>query len=205
VADRLEDDLCERFRGNWRLVRLRGEHHHVFVDGNTEGQGDLLRDPWTSPARVPLFHVDDRGDGVLAGSLGARFHGHLGREEPPIFPLGQRSMKAQQGGGFEDDRGTDHPARLHEERTQAGDNTIREPKIGRPFSRPIEDQQLVLDEHGFGHRGTRAAGTGQSGDRRQQMQKKNGEIALAPIVSRSRNPKETLTDLAIRHAQADER
>jgi len=95
------------------------------------------------------------------------------------FPLGQRSMKAQQGGAFEDDRGTDHPARSHEEREQAGDNTIRETKIGRPFSRPIEDQQLVFDEHGFGHHGTRAAGTGQSGDRRQQIHKKNGEIAHA--------------------------
>jgi hypothetical protein len=55
----------------------------------------------------------------------SRFHGHLGREEPPIFPLGQRSMKAQQGGRFEDDRRTDQPARSHEERTQAGDNTIQ--------------------------------------------------------------------------------
>jgi hypothetical protein len=111
-------------------------------------------------------------------------------------------MKAQQSRGFEDDRGTDHPARSHEERAQACDNTIRETKIGRPFSRSIEDQQLVLDEHGFGDHGTRAARTGQSGDRRQQMQNKNGEIAHAAVVSRSRNPKETLTDLAIRHIQA---
>jgi hypothetical protein len=27
----------------------------------------------------------------------------------------------------------------------------------------------LLDEHGFGHDGTRAARTGESGDRRQQM------------------------------------
>ena len=47
----------------------------------------------------------------------------------------------------------------------------------------------MLDEDGFGHHGTRAAGTGHAGGRRQQMQKKDGEIAHAPIVSRSPNSK----------------
>jgi hypothetical protein len=37
------------------------------------------------------------------------------------------------------------------------------------FSAPIEDQQLVLDEDGFGDHGTAAAATGQPNDRRQQM------------------------------------
>jgi hypothetical protein len=36
----------------------------------------------------------------------------------------------------------------------------------------------VLDEHGFGHHGTRAAGTDEPGDRRHQMQKEDGEIAF---------------------------
>jgi hypothetical protein len=40
-----------------------------------------------------------------------------------------------------------------------GDHAIRGMEIGRPFSRTIEDQQLVLDEHGFGHHGTGTAGT----------------------------------------------
>jgi hypothetical protein len=34
----------------------------------------------------------------------------------------------------------------------------------------------LLDEHGFGYHGTRAAGTGKSGDGRQQMEKKDGQI-----------------------------
>jgi hypothetical protein len=32
----------------------------------------------------------------------------------------------------------------------------------------------MLDEHRFGHDGTRAAGTGKAGNRRQQMQKQDG-------------------------------
>jgi hypothetical protein len=80
----------------WPVPSGENPPHHVLVHGNTEGQGDLLRDPWTSPGRVPLFHVDDRGHDFLAGSLGARPRRPFGREEPAIRPLYQRSMKAQQ-------------------------------------------------------------------------------------------------------------
>jgi hypothetical protein len=55
-------------------------------------------------------------------------------------------MKVQQRGRLEDDHGTDQPARAHEDRTQAGDHTIGGTQIRRPLSRPIEDQQLVLDD-----------------------------------------------------------
>jgi hypothetical protein len=110
-----------------------------------------------------------------------------GEGQPAILPLYQRSMKAQQRGRFEDDRGTNQPARAHDERTQAGDHPISEAEIGRPFPGPIEDQQLVLDEYGFGHHGTHTTGTHQSGDRCQQMQKKNGEIAHGTILPRSRH------------------
>jgi hypothetical protein len=59
----------------------------------------------------------------------------------------------------------------------------------------------LLDEHGFGHDGTRAARTGESGDRRQQMQKQDGQIARAMILARSRNPRNA-HEFGIRHAQA---
>jgi hypothetical protein len=60
------------------------------------------------------------------------------------------------------------------------------------LSGTIEDQQLLFDEDGLGNHGTRAAGTGQPGDRRQQMQKKNGEIAHRTIVSTSRSKKSSV-------------
>jgi hypothetical protein len=100
------------------------------------------------------------------------------------LPLDQRSMKAQQRGRLEDDRGADQPARAHEGGTQAGDHAIRGTEIGRPFSRTIEDQQLVLDKHGFGHHGTGAAGPGEPGDGCQQMQKQDGQITHRPILAR---------------------
>ena len=112
-------------------------------------------------------------------------------------------MKAQQRRRFEDDRGTDQPARAQEESTEAGDHVIRGAEIGRPFAGPIEDQQLVLNKDGFRHHGTRAAGIGQPGNRRQQMQKKDGQIAHRAILARSRHAREMLTNLGIRHAQVE--
>ena len=61
----------------------------------------------------------------------------------------------------------------------------------------------MFDEHGFGDHGTGAAGTGQSGDRCQQVQKKNGQIANRTILPTSRH-QELLRHLAIRHAHAGE-
>jgi hypothetical protein len=78
--------------------------------------------------------------------------------------------------------------------------TRSETEIRRPFSRAIEDQQLVLDEHGFGHHGA-GAGTSEPAHRRQQMKKQDGQIAQRTILTRSRHAK-MLTNFGIRHAQA---
>jgi hypothetical protein len=186
-----------RPRGIWcRLVPSRqNASHHIPVDGNTESQGDLLRDPRTPPARVPLFHVDDSSDDLLAGPLGARLHRLLRRKQPAILPLDQRSMQAQQRGRLEGNRGTDQPARADETRTQTGDHAIRGTEIGRPSSRTTEDQQLVPDEHGFGHHRAGAAGTGESGHGHQPMEKQDGQIAHRRILPRSRHRQRTLTAL----------
>ena len=60
-------------------------------------------------------------------------------------------------------------------------------------ARPIEDRELVLDKHRFGHDGTGAAGTREPGDGRHQMQKKDGQIAHRTILARLRHAQEFLT------------
>ena len=52
----------------------------------------------------------------------------------------------------------------------------------------------MLDEQGFGDDGTHAAGAGQSSDRREQVQKKDGQIAHATMLTRSRQSQEMLAD-----------
>ena len=86
-------------------------------------------------------------------------------------------MEAQERGGFQDDGGPDQPARADEQRAHAGDEAISEAEVGGPFPRAIEDQQLLLDENGLGHHGSGAAG---AGDRQQQMEKQDGQIAHGP-------------------------
>jgi hypothetical protein len=96
-------------------------------------------------------------------------------------------MEAQERGGSQHDRGPDQPAGAHEERTDTGDDAIRAAEIGCTVPGTIEDEQLLLHEHGFGHDGTRAAGTGEADDSGQQMQKRDGEIAHAMILATSQN------------------
>jgi len=68
--------------------------------------------------KMPIGRQTD----FLAGT--AWFLPYRGREQPPIFPSHQRSMKAEERGGLQDDPRTDQPARAHDERTQPGDHAI---------------------------------------------------------------------------------
>jgi hypothetical protein len=49
-------------------------------------------------------------------------------------------MKAEERGGLHDNRGTDQPAGVDEERTHASDDPICDAEIRCPFPGPIEDQ-----------------------------------------------------------------
>ena len=68
----------------------------VFVTPSAQDVSVVSRDGLQR--RVPDNDQQPRcasfGEGQ--GPFGPGFRRHLGREQPPIFPLGQRSMKAQQ-------------------------------------------------------------------------------------------------------------
>jgi len=91
-------------------------------------------------------------------------------------------MQSQQGRRFEDNRGAGQPARADEACAQSSDYPIERTEIRRALSRPIQDQQLVLDEHGLSHHGAGATGPDKPGDGRQQMQKQNGQITHGSIL-----------------------
>jgi hypothetical protein len=57
---------------------------------------------------------------------------------------------------------------------------------------------VLLHEHGFGYDSTHAAGTGESGDGRQQVEKQHGKIAHGTILT-SCETQEMLSSLSIRH------
>jgi hypothetical protein len=92
-------------------------------------------------------------------------------------------MEAQQRGGFEDDGGTDQPARANAQRAHAGHQAIGDPEVGGTSAGAIENQQLVSDQDGLGHHCTRAARTGEPGDGRQEVEKQDNQVAHAVIVN----------------------
>src|SRR5205814_5368129 len=53
----------------------------------------------------------------------------------------------------------------------------------------IQDQQLLFDQNGFSDNRTRAAGSCESGDSRNQMDEKDSQIAHHTMLTRSRNPR----------------
>ena len=57
------------------------------------------------------------------------------------------------------------PGRMRSAQTPA----TTEAEMGCTFPGTIEDEQLLPDEHGFGHHGAGPAGTDELGDRRNQM------------------------------------
>src|ERR1700676_2763497 len=60
-----EDREPRRSRRVWLRPVPDGENasHHILVHGNPERQGDLLRDPWTTPAAGSTAGISGRGGG----------------------------------------------------------------------------------------------------------------------------------------------
>jgi hypothetical protein len=113
LLDALEQAIYDRCGKD-----IRGLVHHsdpVSLMRYTERLADVGTEP----------SVGSRGDSRPL----ARLSRHDRREEPPIFPRCQGSMQAEQGGGFENDRGSDQPARPHQQRTHAGEQSIRKTEI----------------------------------------------------------------------------
>jgi len=79
---------------------------------------------------------------------------------------------------------TRRPGRM-KQRTNAGDCAIGEAEAWRTLPRAVEDQQLLLNEHGFSHDGPNAAGPGERTMVTNTMQQKGDQLTHRGIVARS--------------------
>jgi hypothetical protein len=61
--------------------------NHILTKGSTEGQGDLLSDPWTPPRRISLFHGDDRVHHFLWGHFGPSLFSTLDENSRRYFRM----------------------------------------------------------------------------------------------------------------------
>ena len=63
-----------------------------------------------------------------------------------MFEIPEPTMKAQQGGGLEDDGGAHEPTRAQELRKEPKEHTLGGAQIGRSSPRPPYHQKLLLEE-----------------------------------------------------------
>jgi hypothetical protein len=68
----------------------------------------------------------------------------------------------------------------------------------------IENQQLLLDEYGLGHHGTRPAWTGEPGNGRQEVENQDGQVAHGTMLKQASEIDRNAKELGIRHAQDHE-
>jgi hypothetical protein len=60
-------------------------------------------------------------------------------------------MELKQCRWLQDDRGSDEPTWLNQQGTDTSEKPVNGAKVWRSASRPINDQQLVLEQDGLGH------------------------------------------------------
>jgi hypothetical protein len=70
-------------------------------------------------------------------------------------------MKAHERGWFEDDGRAEQPGRANDSGKQSGNDPVAQFEIGCSPPRAIEDQELMLEQEGFGYDGARTAGPNQ--------------------------------------------
>ena len=88
-------------------------------------------------------------------------------------------MEAHERGGIEHYRRPQEPGRSNHGRAQARDEAVGGREIWGPLARPVEDQQLVLEEHGFGDDRAGAARAQRPKSGPDEVTEQRGEIAHA--------------------------
>jgi hypothetical protein len=160
---------------------------YVFINGDAESQGNLLSDSRAAPGWIALFCADHGIDEFFGGSLWTGLTPALRRKQYVVFLVYESFVEVQQGRGSQYDCRTAQTRRPHEQGAQSCDETIGCPEIRRSLVGSIQDQQLMLDENGFGDHGTEAARAQKPGDRSEDMNEKHDEMAHHSIVARTAN------------------
>ena len=93
--------------------------------------------------------------------------------------------KARIVDGSQDDGRANHPGRAHEERTHAGEDTVRCAEIRRAVSRAIENEQLLLDQKRFGDDRPQTAGAQQPSEGGDQVDEQDEQVAHRHILATS--------------------
>jgi hypothetical protein len=57
--------------GGWMVMRCENPANDILINRYTERQGDLFGNARTSPARITLFHIDNRTNQIQVWTFGS--------------------------------------------------------------------------------------------------------------------------------------
>ena len=107
---------------------------------------------WAASTDGPFGRVRGR---ITAARVAEDRSAHWGNScRPKRKPNHRGSVGGGEGGGFQDDGGTEDACRAHENGEPAGAKAIRDAQAGRTLVPAIEDKQLMPDQRGLGNHGT---------------------------------------------------
>ena len=107
----------------------------------------------------------------------------------------------QQRGRPQHDGGAEKPCPADEKRAHTCDESIRNAQVGRPLAAPIQDEQLMPDQHGFGDHAADSARHCQPNHDDNQMHQKNQELPHLGNRIKLRQTLDFARILGIRHGQ----
>jgi hypothetical protein len=128
------------------VVCCRNSADHILVDIEAKGLGQVLSDLRTAKTGIALLEFTDGSDRFRGGSFWTWLLPRTRRIEESIFQIPEPTMKAQQGGGLQDDGGAQEPTRPQELRKEPKENTVGGAEIGRSPPRTPYHQKLLLEE-----------------------------------------------------------
>ena len=100
------------------------------------------------------FHFNDGIDQFFFRTFRTRPTPGMGRKQLAILSFDEQVMEMEQSGGPQNNRGPRHACWAHQKSAQSCNHPIGNLKIGSTLPAPIENQQLMSKERGFGNDGT---------------------------------------------------
>ena len=154
----------------------------ILVDIEPEYEGELIGDPLVAESRIPSFHLTIAATSSRVGPFGPglpRRFGVNSNRYLRVTPVETHDLEGLSTIALRSSR-----VAAHQRCAESSDDSIDRLKIGRSFSRALEDQELVLDQHGLRDDSAQTARSAQANQRDDQMKEQNRQVRQFHVRAR---------------------
>jgi hypothetical protein len=149
----------------------------VFVDLQTERLRKVLCDPGAAKTPIAPFEFTDGLDQLRRWPFGTGLASGVGGVKKSVFEIPEPTMKAQQGGRFENDGSTQKSTCVQEPAKESEEHPVSRSQIGCSMPRPLQDQELLLQKQAFGQDSSGSAIAQQSSKPGQKVHKQDDSFS----------------------------